>query len=146
MKGVIMFKKFIRMSLVTGLGLGLCGCAYLYRADDDKAAQAASKSFNDAAIGKALEAEREALVKSQQERQELVKRSEFARRDDALVRAIGGGTETWAVMKDTVEKRLVEFEEKLARAWRLVVPNEARRLRAKRAHGPFSRVTLCRYL
>ena len=113
-----MLQKLIRTCVVAGLGLGLCGCAYLYRAEDDKAAQAASKSFNDAAIGKALEAEREALVKSQQERQELVKRSQFALRDATLSVVIGGtqGPQTWGALKDQVEHRLIAVRGPLAPA------------------------------
>ncbi|TXG99893.1 MAG: hypothetical protein E6R08_00230 [Nevskiaceae bacterium] len=86
----------------------MTGCALLHRPDDDKIAQSASKSFDEAALGKTLDAERDALSKTQQERQELVKRSQFALRDAMLASVIGGTTPdtTWGAFKDAVSLRI----------------------------------------
>ena len=101
-------KKFVLGCIAAGACLSMSGCAYFYRADDDKAAQTAVKSFNDAALGKTLEAERGALVKTQQDRQNLVKRSQLALRDASLARIIGGtGTEyTWGALGEWTQKRV----------------------------------------
>jgi len=89
-------------------GQSLTGCALLHRPDDDKIAQNASKSFDEAALGKTLEAERDALTKAQQERQELVKRSQFALRDAMLTVVIGGTKPetTWAALQNAVDLRM----------------------------------------
>lgn len=86
----------------------MTGCALLHRPDDDKLAQSASKSFDEAALGKTLDAEREALTKTQQERQELVKRSQFALRDAMLAGVIGGTRPdtTWGALKNEVDQRI----------------------------------------
>lgn len=86
----------------------MTGCALLHRPDDDKLAQSASKSFDEAALGKTLDAEREALTKTQLERQELVKRSQFALRDATLAVVIGGtrSDTTWGALKNEVALRM----------------------------------------
>ncbi|WP_164091601.1 hypothetical protein [Comamonas thiooxydans] len=86
----------------------LTGCALLHRPDDDKTAQSASKSFDEAELGKMLGAERNALTKAQRERHELVKRSQFALRDATLAAVIGGTTpdSTWGALQNSVDLRM----------------------------------------
>lgn len=85
------------------------GCAYLYRAEDDQAAQQASKAYSDADFAKSLEAERAALSKRQAERQEIVKRSQLALRDASLARVIGGTSAeyTWGALQNWISQRLI---------------------------------------
>lgn len=94
------------ISLVAGQAL--TGCALLYRPEDDKLAQSASKSLDEAQLGKALDAEREALGKAQRERHDIVKRSEFARRDAMLALVIGGTKvdTTWVALEEAVGLRM----------------------------------------
>lgn len=99
-----------RMVILLSLA-GLAGCGSLYNAGNDKIAQGASKAFSDAGVGKALEAERASLVKSQAERQALVKRSQLALRDANLALMVDGAkvSTTWGKLESETEKRIVEI-------------------------------------
>lgn len=100
--------RFFWACITLAAGQALTGCALLYRPEDDKLALSASKSLDEAQLDKALDAEREALTKTQRERSDLVKRSEFARRDAMLALVIGGTTPdtTWGVLQDSVDLRM----------------------------------------
>ncbi|WP_374586485.1 hypothetical protein [Pseudoduganella sp.] len=90
---------------------GLAGCGTLHNAGNDRMAQGASKAFADAGIGKALEAERAALVKNQAERQALVKRSQLALRDASLALMVDGASvsSTWGSLESLAEQRIREI-------------------------------------
>lgn len=99
-----------RMVILLSLA-GLAGCSSFYNAGNDKIAQGASKAFSDAGIGKALETERAALVKSQAERQALVKRSQLALRDASLALMVDGATApaTWGSLEALAEQRIKDI-------------------------------------
>lgn len=99
-----------RMVVLLSLA-GLAGCASFYNAGNDKIAQGASKAFAEAGIGKALEAERAALVKNQAERQALVKRSQLALRDASLALMVDGpsASSTWGALASLAEERIVKI-------------------------------------
>jgi tetratricopeptide (TPR) repeat protein len=86
----------------------LTGCAAFYSAKDDKAAQGASKAFNEAEIGKALVTERATLVKSQAVRQGLVSRSQLALRDARLAQLIDASTaeDSWRFLTSEINDRI----------------------------------------
>ena len=90
---------------------GLAGCETLYNAKNDKTAQDASKAFDDAGIGKALETERSVLIKNQAERQALVSRSQLAIRDESIVRLLDGTTvkSTWDTLQSMTDERITKI-------------------------------------
>lgn len=92
----------------------LNGCAAFYHPANDQAAQAAAKSFNDAALGHSLEAERALLLKHQADRQNLVKRSQLALRDATLALVLDGGSPeyTWGFLRSASENRMVALRGK----------------------------------
>lgn len=73
--------RHLRLLALVPLAFALTGCAHLYHAENDKAAQEAKKSFDEANITAALDVERVSLLAQQAERQRLVERNDMAMRD-----------------------------------------------------------------
>lgn len=101
-------------TLAVGIAPLLTGCAAFYHPANDQAAQAAAKSFNDAALGHSLDAERALLIKQQADRQILVKRSQLALRDSALALVLDGGSReyTWDFLRSSSQNRMVALRGK----------------------------------
>ncbi|KAB0331042.1 hypothetical protein LSO07_04595 [Janthinobacterium sp. PLB04] len=93
----------------------LTGCAAFYNVKDDKTAQGASKAFNDAEIGKALVAERVALVKNQAVRQGIVSRAQIALRDARLAQMIDATTadDSWGYLASETLERIALISGKI---------------------------------
>lgn len=93
--------------------LGLTGCAntYLYRADDDKLAQSASKAIQDSGLKTALVAERVAMADRHKKKQDSVKRMYTALRDAQLARIVGGRSAdyTWNTLSTEISNRLTSL-------------------------------------
>ena len=108
-KNAVSANRFFRLLCLLSLVWSIGGCAYLYRAEDDQAAQQAYKAYSDADFAKSLDAERVALTKRQADRQEMVKRSQIALRDASLARIIGGtsGEYTWGALENLIAQRML---------------------------------------
>lgn len=80
--------RIIRFLANASLVAALPGCAYLHHPENDKLAQQAKAAFSEANIGAALDAERQALLKQQALRHELVRQSQLTLRDGRLAAII----------------------------------------------------------